>query len=182
MVRREAPVAEVVPGSTPVVAFGDPFVATVATLGINPSLREFLNGGQFLDGPSRRLATLRSLGAESLGSTDRRAGTGGRRGLCALLRRRQESLQPVVQPTRQGAPRQRRSKLLHGERVPPRSRPMGNGSNLGPAGGPDKGATPSRGNSRTSRALLTFGTTRLVLLNGRQVLRQVEAVELVEAE
>ena len=68
MVRREAPVAEVVPESTPVVAFGDPFAATVATLGINPSLREFLDGGQLLDGPSRRLATLRSLRAESLGT------------------------------------------------------------------------------------------------------------------
>ena len=68
MVRREAPVVEVVPGSTPVVAFGDPFVANAATLGINPSSREFRDGEQLLDGPSRRLATLRSLGAESLAS------------------------------------------------------------------------------------------------------------------
>jgi hypothetical protein len=43
MMRRAAPVAEVVAGSTPVIAFGDPFRATVATLGINPSRREFLD-------------------------------------------------------------------------------------------------------------------------------------------
>jgi hypothetical protein len=42
VVRRPAPVAEVVAGSTPVIAFGDPGAATVATLGINPSWREFL--------------------------------------------------------------------------------------------------------------------------------------------
>ena len=54
MVGREAPVAEVVPGSTPVVAFGDPFVATVATMGISPTLREFLGRGQLLDAASRR--------------------------------------------------------------------------------------------------------------------------------
>jgi hypothetical protein len=65
MVRRSAPVAEVVAGSTPVIAFGDPFRATVATLGINPSRREFLNtNGELLSGPARRLATLASLQAE----------------------------------------------------------------------------------------------------------------------
>jgi hypothetical protein len=42
MVGRPAPVPEVVPGSTPVIAFGDPLTATVATLGINPSWRKFL--------------------------------------------------------------------------------------------------------------------------------------------
>ena len=35
--------APVVPGSTPVVAFGDPTRAAVATLGINPSWKEFLH-------------------------------------------------------------------------------------------------------------------------------------------
>lgn len=56
----------VVARSTPVVAFGDPVAATVATLGINPSGREFLDGaGRLLGGSQRRLATLDSLGANS---------------------------------------------------------------------------------------------------------------------
>lgn len=53
----------IVPGSTPVVAFGDPVESWVATLGINPSRAEFLdNSGALLDGADRRLATLSSLG------------------------------------------------------------------------------------------------------------------------
>ena len=68
MVRRDPPEsARVVPGSTPVVAFGDPARARVATLGINPSRNEFLDGqGGLLDGSQRRLATLRSLAAARL--------------------------------------------------------------------------------------------------------------------
>ena len=55
----------VVPGSTPVVAFGDPVQSWVATLGINPSSGEFLDvTGSLLDGSERRLATLRSLGVD----------------------------------------------------------------------------------------------------------------------
>jgi len=65
MVCRPAPADEVVPCSTPVVAFGDPQVATVATLGLNPSGREFVEDGSLLSGSRRRLATLQSLGAES---------------------------------------------------------------------------------------------------------------------
>ena len=33
----------VIPGSTPVVSFGDPSKASVVTIGINPSSREFGN-------------------------------------------------------------------------------------------------------------------------------------------
>jgi hypothetical protein len=67
MVRRVPPAgAPVVPGSTPVVAFGDPTRAEVATLGINPSRVEFTAGGLMLSGIDRRLATLDSLGARSL--------------------------------------------------------------------------------------------------------------------
>ena len=66
MVRRPMPVGcHVVEGSTPVVAFGDWRRAQVATLGINPSAKEFVVGGRLLVGPRRRLATLESLGAES---------------------------------------------------------------------------------------------------------------------
>ena len=55
----------VVAGSTPVVSFGDPVDAPVATLGINPSSSEFLDSsGALLDGAERRLATLASLGVE----------------------------------------------------------------------------------------------------------------------
>lgn len=55
-----------VPGSTPVVAFGDPARAEVATLGINPSVDEFVERGRFLTGDRRRLATMESLDAERL--------------------------------------------------------------------------------------------------------------------
>jgi hypothetical protein len=55
-----------VPESTPVVAFGDPQRATVATLGINPSHREFTENGRLLSGEDRRLATLESLSADRL--------------------------------------------------------------------------------------------------------------------
>lgn len=54
------------PGSTPVIAFGDPVCAAVATLGINPSVREFMDRGRLLTGAERRLATLQSLGARSV--------------------------------------------------------------------------------------------------------------------
>ena len=57
----------VVPGSTPVVAFGNARTATVATLGLNPSRLEFLNdSGNELAGSDRRLATHRSLGVSNL--------------------------------------------------------------------------------------------------------------------
>ena len=61
--------SSVVPGSTPVIAFGDPRKARVATLGFNPSRVEFLsNSGRELDGPDRRLETLRSLDCSDLAS------------------------------------------------------------------------------------------------------------------
>lgn len=69
MVRRVPPEgAPVVTGSTPVISFGDPSRAEVATLGINPSSAEFARGGALLSGSDRRLATLDSLRASSLGS------------------------------------------------------------------------------------------------------------------
>ena len=63
MVRRALPRGcGVVPGSTPVVAFGDPRSAEVATLGINPSWAEFCVGDELLTGARRRLADAPSLG------------------------------------------------------------------------------------------------------------------------
>ena len=57
----------VVHGSTPVISFGDAGKAKVATLGLNPSKREFLNAqGDLLIGSQRRLATHRSLGYTAL--------------------------------------------------------------------------------------------------------------------
>lgn len=47
----------------PVASFGDPMASTVATLGLNPSNREFVDvRGRELDGRYRRFPTLRSLG------------------------------------------------------------------------------------------------------------------------
>ena len=59
----------VVEGSTPVISFGNPIDARVATLGINPSRNEFLNpSGALMTGKKRRFTTL-----ESLNILDRRA-------------------------------------------------------------------------------------------------------------
>lgn len=67
-IRRAAPASCcVVPGSTPVVSFGNAQTATVATLGLNPSRVEFLDGdGSELVGDLRRLATHSSLGTSDL--------------------------------------------------------------------------------------------------------------------
>jgi hypothetical protein len=62
--RRPAPVGHaVVEGSLPVVSFGDYRGATVATLALNPSSIEFLDGSaHWLPDDQRRLASLHSLG------------------------------------------------------------------------------------------------------------------------
>src|SRR5260370_9718744 len=55
--------ANVIPWSCPVPTFGDLSSARVATLGLNPSNREFVDqAGKELVGPSRRFHTLGSLG------------------------------------------------------------------------------------------------------------------------
>ena len=57
----------VIPGSTPVVAFGNARRARVATLGLNPSKLEFRDSqGRELRGSKRRLATHHSLGTPDL--------------------------------------------------------------------------------------------------------------------
>jgi hypothetical protein len=57
----------VVPGSTPVLAFGDPTTATIATLGLNPSRVEFLDESGAILGPEqRRLVDLPQLGLPDL--------------------------------------------------------------------------------------------------------------------
>jgi hypothetical protein len=57
---------EVIPWSSPVPAFGNLATARIATLGINPSNREFVDqNGKELDGAMRRFPTLRSLGLHS---------------------------------------------------------------------------------------------------------------------
>ncbi len=61
----------VVSDSTPVVSFGNPATARVATLGLNPSKNEFLDrSGELLQGDERRFETLKSLGLRSLGRAD----------------------------------------------------------------------------------------------------------------
>jgi hypothetical protein len=55
--------SSVIPWSSPIPVFGDLSTATVATLGLNPSNREFVDAkGCELDGSLRRFHTLRSLG------------------------------------------------------------------------------------------------------------------------
>ena len=69
-IRQDPPVsAPIVPGSTPVIAFGDSLKATVATLSWNPSKLEFCDRhGNELTGAERRLETLASLDAKNLSS------------------------------------------------------------------------------------------------------------------
>ena len=58
----------VIRGSTPVISFGDYGTASVATLSINPSKREFLGKDGWLPEGKRRLETLASLELEDLPS------------------------------------------------------------------------------------------------------------------
>jgi hypothetical protein len=61
---RRPPTPRSVPESLPVLFFGDPFSAEVATVGLNPSDQEYLRrDGSLLEGRAQRFATLRSLGA-----------------------------------------------------------------------------------------------------------------------
>lgn len=65
---RPPSIVPVVHGSTPVPFFGDPGLARVATIGLNPSSIEFLDGrGRLLSGRLRRLATTDSLGSAEPG-------------------------------------------------------------------------------------------------------------------
>jgi hypothetical protein len=58
--------AGVIPWSSPIPSFGDLGQAKVATLGLNPSNREFVDArGDELDGPNRRFHTLKSLSLPS---------------------------------------------------------------------------------------------------------------------
>src|SRR3954466_3405520 len=59
----DAAETDVIPWSCPVPAFGDLSTSFVATLGLNPSNREFVDeAGKERQGAARRLHTLRSLG------------------------------------------------------------------------------------------------------------------------
>jgi hypothetical protein len=61
----------VIPGSTPVVGFGDPRNAKVATIGLNPNRLEFLDPeASLLREDDQRLETLLSVGANSLANVD----------------------------------------------------------------------------------------------------------------
>jgi hypothetical protein len=66
---RRPPSQSSVPGSLPVLFFGDLFAARVATIGLNPSHQEYLDRrGKELTGTLRRFETLESLGAPDRGS------------------------------------------------------------------------------------------------------------------
>ncbi len=61
------PDVPIIPASTPVVSFGDFTQASVASIGLNPSKREFLySDGTLVDSSARRLSTLDSLGIEKV--------------------------------------------------------------------------------------------------------------------
>src|SRR5690349_12868397 len=63
----------VIPWSAPVPSFGDLSRSTLATLGLNPSNREFVDiEGRELDGDARRFHTLGSLGLARWSEATRR--------------------------------------------------------------------------------------------------------------
>jgi hypothetical protein len=61
-IRRPSNVPGVIPGSTPVVSFGDFTSARVVTLSINPSSKEFLKGKKLLPMGEKRLVDREVLG------------------------------------------------------------------------------------------------------------------------
>lgn len=62
---RRPPSPSTVPGTLPVLFFGDLLGAEVASVGLNPSDQEYLSkGGTMLAGPAQRFATLASVGAD----------------------------------------------------------------------------------------------------------------------
>jgi hypothetical protein len=63
--------SQVIPWSCPVPSFGDVSKSVLATLGVNPSNREFVDeSGRELRGSSRRLHTLTSLGLQKWSDVD----------------------------------------------------------------------------------------------------------------
>lgn len=63
--RKNPPVdSSIVPGSLPILSFGDHRVANVVTIGLNPSDQEFFSKDVWLNGESRRVPSLLSLGIE----------------------------------------------------------------------------------------------------------------------
>jgi len=63
---RKAPSRSSVPGSLPVLFFGELPAASIATVGLNPSKQEYIDPlGRQLEGPRRRFETLESLEAAS---------------------------------------------------------------------------------------------------------------------
>jgi|SRR5665213_1604968 len=67
-IKRPVPTGcSVIPGSTPVISFGNAETAKIATLGLNPSRQEFATAdGTWLVDANRRLATYEQLGISNL--------------------------------------------------------------------------------------------------------------------
>lgn len=181
MVRRSPPEsAPVVADSTPVVAFGDPSRAAVATLGINPSANEFLDHGRLLEGGERRLATLPSLGATRLDElTDLQVGVVVDE--CATYFQRRPYRRwcdPLDQLPRTGAGVSHyEGSACHLDLVQWATEPIWGRI-------PDRSVRSAllEDGAPHLRAQLAEGHVRLVLLNGREVLDQVAAVGLVELD
>jgi hypothetical protein len=61
-IKRHSNISGVIPGSTPVVSFGDFTRARIVTLSINPSSKEFLKGRKLRPASEKRLVDLEVLG------------------------------------------------------------------------------------------------------------------------
>ena len=64
--RKESPAdSSIVPGSLPILSFGDHKTPRVVTIGLNPSDQEFLNKDVWLTGENRRVPSLLSIGVDT---------------------------------------------------------------------------------------------------------------------
>jgi hypothetical protein len=155
-------------------------MAEVATLGINPSAREFVVGGRLLVGEERRLASLASLGADRLdGLTDSQVARVVDD--CATYFRRRPYrrwFDPLDRLLRAGAGvSYYDGSACHLDLVQWATEPIWGRI-------PDRGVRNALLEDGTPqlRAQLTREKVRLVLLNGRQVVDQVAAVGLAELD
>jgi hypothetical protein len=182
MACRPVPVSEVVTGSTPVVAFGDPRNASVATLGINPSWHEFLaDDGSLLSGSKRRLATLTSLNAKDTALLDLNQARTVFEDCAAYFQPDRNPYRRWFDPLDQvlraafGVSYYAGTEC-HLDLVQWATTPVW--SELSRS---TKGVLVREGLPYLRR-LLSLGSIRIVLLNGRQVIEQIKASRLFELE
>jgi hypothetical protein len=173
MVRRPIPAIEVLRGTTPVISFGNSLQARVATLGINPSSREFVaKSGDLMAGPNRRLATLDSLGVAGVESLKVRQIQTVIEECASYFQRRpyRRWFDPLNQVLQDGlSASYYEGTACHLDLVQWATDPFW-------------GELPRKAKKLLLEDQLRFSKIRLVILNGRQVIDQVHNVGLAKLD